>query len=68
MFCYLPAEIDELNSVKEVTQLCLFYVDLQGEILRLQASLVGWPCKMLDFEYRHGAFLTNVACRQLQKR
>ena len=65
MYCYLLAEIDELNSVKEVTQLCLFYVDLQGEILRLQASPVGWACKML---YRHGAFLTKVACRQLQKK
>jgi hypothetical protein len=50
MYCYLLAEIDELNSVKEVTQLCLFYVDLQGEILRLQASLVGWACKMLSSE------------------
>ena len=49
MFWYLLAEIDELNSVKEVTQLCLFYVDLQGETLRLQASLVGWPCKKLQF-------------------
>ncbi|KAL0029993.1 hypothetical protein WJX77_012183 [Trebouxia sp. C0004] len=34
---YTAAQIDDLNSVKEVTQLCLFYVDLQGEILRLQA-------------------------------
>lgn len=46
MYCYLLAEIDELNRVKEVTQLCLFYVDLQGEIHRLQASLV-WSAKCL---------------------
>ncbi len=50
MHCYLLAEIDELNSVKEVTQLCLFYVDLQGEILRLQASPLGWACKISTFE------------------
>ena len=34
------AEIDELNSVKEVTQLCIFYLDLQPEIMRLQVLSV----------------------------
>ena len=35
----LSAEIDELNGIKDVTQLCLFYIDLQGEVQRLQVSL-----------------------------
>lgn len=35
----VAAEIDELNGIKDVTQLCLFYLDLQGEVQRLQVSL-----------------------------
>lgn len=35
----VAAEIDELNGIKDVTQLCLFYIDLQGEVQRLQVSL-----------------------------
>lgn len=35
----LSAEIDELNGIKDVTQLCLFYIDLQGEVQRLQVCL-----------------------------
>lgn len=36
----LSAEIDELNGIKDVTQLCLFYIDLQGEVQRLQVHLL----------------------------
>lgn len=32
------AEIDELDGLKGVTQLCLFYIDLQGEVQRLQVT------------------------------
>ncbi|KAL3150371.1 hypothetical protein ABBQ32_000210 [Trebouxia sp. C0010 RCD-2024] len=34
---YTAGQIDELNGIKDVTQLCLFYIDLQGEVQRLQA-------------------------------
>lgn len=32
----LPTEIEELERSKEVSQLCLFYLDLQAEVTRLQ--------------------------------
>ena len=37
----LSAEIDELNGIKDVTQLCMFYIDLQGEVQRLQVRPPG---------------------------
>lgn len=33
------AEIDELNSIKDATHMCMFYVDLQGEVQRLQVGI-----------------------------
>ena len=45
----LAAEIDELDGVKDVTQLCLFYIDLQGEVQRLQVmSLQALQCTRFD--------------------
>lgn len=34
----MNAEIEELQRSKEVSQLCLYYLDLQAEVTRLQVN------------------------------
>ena len=38
LFWLASAEIDKLNQEKDLAQLCPYYVNLQGEVLRLQVQ------------------------------
>ncbi|BDA43309.1 hypothetical protein COCOBI_04-3210 [Coccomyxa sp. Obi] len=66
---HLPAEIDRLVMDKDITQVCPFYLDLQGEGQRIQAivdKLRSISATMTLLTTKHGHLHLQVTAEQVQ--